>query len=93
MKTHDCHVLLQRVLPIIIRGLGLPDLYRAVAELGQFFRGLSSRNIMINALERLRDKIPTILCDLDKIYPLAFFDVMVHLAVHIPDEALLRDPL
>jgi hypothetical protein len=27
---------------------------------------------------------------LEKIYPPAFFDVMVHLAVHLPDEALLR---
>ena len=59
-KTHDCHILLQRVLPVI-RGLGRPDLYRAVAELGQFFRELCSRNIRIDALERLRDKIPTIL--------------------------------
>ena len=41
-------------------------------------------------MERLRDKIPTILCDLEKIYPPAFFDVMVHLAVHLPDEALLE---
>ena len=31
-----------------------------------------------------------ILCKLEKIFPLAFFDVMVHLAVHLPDEALLR---
>ena len=93
LKTHDCHVLLQRVLPVILRGLGRPDLYRAVAELGQFFRELCSRNIRIDALERLRDKIPTILCDLEKIYPPAFFDVMVHLAVHLPDEALLRGPV
>ena len=93
LKTHDCHVLLQRVLPVILRGLGRPDLYRAVAELGQFFRELCSRNIRIDALERLRDKIPTIPCDLEKIYPPAFFDVMVHLAVHLPDEALLRGPV
>ena len=34
LKTHDCHVQLQRVLSVILRGLGCPDLYRAVAELG-----------------------------------------------------------
>ena len=28
-----------------------------------------------------------------EIYPPAFFDVMVHLAVHLPDEALLRAPV
>ena len=30
--------------------------------------------------------------DLEKIYPPAFFDVMVHLAIHLPDEELLRGP-
>ena len=93
LKIHDCHVLLQRVLPVILRGLGRPNLYRAVAELGQFFRELCNRNIRIDALECLRDKIPTILCDLEKIYPPAFFDVMVHLDVHLHDEALLRGPI
>ena len=44
-------------------------------------------------MERLRDKIRTILCDLEKIYPPSFFDVMVHLAVHLHDEALLRGPV
>ena len=54
---------------------------------------ISNRNMGIDALECLRDKIPTILCDLEKIYPPAFFDVMVHLVIHLPDEALLRCPI
>jgi hypothetical protein len=27
--------------------------------------------------------------NLEKKFPLAFFDVMIHLVVHLPDEALL----
>ncbi|XP_066334951.1 uncharacterized protein [Miscanthus floridulus] len=41
----------------------------------------------------LKAEIPVILCKLEKIFPPAFFDVMVHLAVHLPDEALLRGPV
>lgn len=41
----------------------------------------------------MKEDIVLILCKLEKIYPLAFFDVMVHLAVHLPDEALLRGPV
>jgi len=33
------------------------------------------------------------LCKLEKMFSPAFFDVMVHLAVHLPDEALLRGPV
>ena len=41
-------------------------------------------------MEKLKWDIPLILCKLEKIFPPAFFNVMVHLAVHLPDEALLR---
>ena len=41
-------------------------------------------------MEKLKWDIPLILCKFEKIFPPAFFDVMVHLAVHLPDEALLR---
>ena len=44
-------------------------------------------------MEKLKRDIPLILCKLEKIFPPAFFDVMVHLAVHLPDEALLRGPI
>ena len=70
-----------------------PDLYEAVAELGNFFRELCSRNLSIHVGERLKREIPLILCKLEKIFPPAFFDLMVHLADHLPDEALLRGPV
>ena len=33
------------------------------------------------------------MCNLEKIFPPAFFDVMEHLVVHLPYEALLRGPV
>jgi hypothetical protein len=93
LKTHDCHVLLQRIIPAGIRGFVDKDIYEAIAELGNFFRELCSRNLRIDVLKRLKKDIPLILCKLEKIFPPAFFDVMVHLAVHLPDEALLRGPV
>ena len=92
MKTHSCHVLLQRIIPAGVRGLVHPGQYEAVAELGNFFRELCSRNLSVHVVQRLKQEIPLILCKLEKIFP-AFFDVMVHLAVHLLDEALLRGPV
>jgi len=93
LKTHSCHVLLQRIIPAALRGLVGKDVYEAVAELGTFFRELCSRNLKIDVVKRLKTQIPIILCKLEKIFPPAFFDVMEHLAVHLPDEALLRGPV
>jgi len=69
------------------------DVYEVIAELGNFFRELCSRNLWADVMEHLKKEIPLILCKLEKIFSPAFFDVMVHLAVHLPDEALLRGPV
>ena len=44
-------------------------------------------------MEKLKRDIPLILCKLEKIFPLAFSNVMVHLALHLPDDTLLRGPI
>ena len=93
LKTHSCHILLQRIIHAGLRGLLRKDVYQAIAELGNFFTELCSRNLRIDVVKRLKQDIPLILCKLERIFPPAFFDVMVHLAVHLPDEALLRGPV
>ena len=93
LKTHSCHILLQRIIAAGLRGLVRKDVYEAIAELGTFFRELCSRNLRIDVVQRLKGDIPLILCKLEKIFPPAFFDVMVHLSVHLPDEAMLRGPV
>ena len=41
-------------------------------------------------VEQLLENIPILLCNLEKIFPPTFFDVIEHLAVHLPYETLLR---
>jgi hypothetical protein len=93
LKTHDCHILLQRILPAAMRGFLDKDIYEALAELGKFFRELCSKTLNKDVLAEMKKEIPIILVKLEKIFPPAFFDVTVHLAVHVPDEALLRGPV
>jgi len=37
----------------------------------------------------MKENIPIILCKLERILPLGFFDSMEHLPIHLPHEALL----
>jgi hypothetical protein len=90
LKTHDCHILLQRILRVAIRGIMHKDIYEAIAELGKFFQQLCAKTLKLDVLHTMKVKILVILCKLEKIFPPAFFDVMLHLAVHLPDEAILR---
>jgi hypothetical protein len=93
LKMHDCHILLQRILPAAMRGFLDKDIYEALAKLGKFFRELCSKTLNKDVLAEMKKEIPIIPVKLEKIFPPAFFDVMIHLAVHLPDEALLRGPV
>ncbi|RVX00750.1 hypothetical protein CK203_026403 [Vitis vinifera] len=89
LKSHDCHVLLQRLLPIGIRKFLRKDISTTLIELSCFFQKLCAKSLRIQDLEILEHDIVLILCKLERIFPPAFFDVMVHLLVHLPHEAKL----
>ncbi|XP_042976304.1 uncharacterized protein LOC122307470 [Carya illinoinensis] len=91
LKSHDCHVFLQRLLPIAAGGFLRSDIALTLTELSTFFKELCARTLDVNRLSQLQTDIVTILCKLEMIFPPSFFDVMVHLAVHLPHEAILGD--
>ncbi|CAN1782437.1 hypothetical protein LINPERHAP1_LOCUS15825 [Linum perenne] len=93
MKSHDCHVLLQHVIPLAIRGLLPKEVCEPIIELSIYFRSLCSKSLHLDQLEQLKKQIPLTLCKLEKIFPPAFFDVMVHLPIHLADEAMLGGPV
>jgi len=41
----------------------------------------------------MKDDIPVILCKLEKIFPPAFFDIMIHVAIHLPRDVELAGPV
>ncbi|PWA82869.1 hypothetical protein CTI12_AA173260 [Artemisia annua] len=42
---------------------------------------------------KAKDQMINILCRLEQIYPPAFFDIMIHLVMHLPEEALQGGPV
>ncbi|XP_059664327.1 uncharacterized protein LOC132310119 [Cornus florida] len=92
LKSHDCHVLLQRLLPVAIRGHMSDNVCNALVELGLFFKELCCKTLKLEVLEALEKDIVSILCKLEMIFLPSFFDVMVHLAVHLPREAIIAGP-
>lgn len=93
LKSHDCHVLLQRVFSVGVRKFLRKDIWEAIDELGNFFQQLCCKTLKRHDLEKMENDIVIILCKLEKIFPPAFFDVMIHLAVHLPSEAILGGPV
>ncbi|WMV33821.1 hypothetical protein MTR67_027206 [Solanum verrucosum] len=54
---------------------------------------IGAKLLRIDDLEQVEAQIPITLCTLEKVFPLSFFDVMVHLPIHLANEAMLGGPV
>ena len=93
LKSHDCHVLFQRLLPLAIWGFLNYYISHVITKFSNFFHGLCAKVISLDELNQLQRDITFILCKLERIFPFTFFDVMIHLAIHLPYEAKIVGPV
>ncbi|XP_047309058.1 uncharacterized protein LOC124912474 [Impatiens glandulifera] len=92
-KSHDCHVFLERLLPIAFKKF-LPNfVWATLTDLSNFMHDLSSTTLSKTSMDNLELAAPVILCNLAKIFPPAFFDSMEHLLVHLTYEANVGGPI
>jgi Domain of unknown function (DUF4218) len=93
LKTHDCHVIFQQLLPLAIRELLPKKVSQPLIELSKYFLKLCSKELYVEELDELSRQIGVILCKLEQVFPPAFFTVMVHLPIHLAHEAKLAGPV
>jgi len=87
LKSHDYHIWLERLLPVMVRGY-LPDqVWQVLAELSFFFRQLCAKELSLTVIEEMERMAPVLLCKLEKIFPPGFFNPMQHMILHLPYEA------
>lgn len=92
MKSHDCHIFLECLLPIAFSALPTHVL-NPLIEVSQYFKNLCSSTLYDKDLIKMENDIPIILCKLEKVFPPGFFDSMEHLSVHLASEARLGGPV
>ncbi|XP_048613195.1 uncharacterized protein LOC125587093 [Brassica napus] len=81
------------LLPFAFKELLLKSVHIAISEIALFFRDISANILKHEDVAILKENIAVKLCNLEKIFPPSFFDVMEHLAVHLADEAALGGPV
>ena len=89
LKSHGCHIIMQRLLASGVRPFLNKEIRETIIELCSFFQLMCARKLNVAAMENAQNNIILILCKLENIFPPVFFDIMVHLTMHLPEEALL----
>ena len=89
-KTHDAHFMLHYLLPIPIKSI-LPDHVTIILiRLNSFFHRLCQKLITLEELDCLEVEIIETVNQLEQIFPPSFFDIMIHLPIHLVNEVRLR---
>ncbi|XP_006599934.1 uncharacterized protein [Glycine max] len=93
LKSHDCHVLMQQLLLVAIRGT-LPKKVRvAISRVCFIFNSICAKVIDPKQLDALEDEVAVVLCQMEMFFPPSFFDIMVHLVVHLVREIRYCGPV
>ena len=93
LKSHDHHVFIEQLLPFAIWGFLPKNVYEPLTELNMFFRNLRTKGITQEELDILQRQIPYTLSKLKMVFPPTFFDMMVHLVIHLAVEAKVAGPV
>jgi hypothetical protein len=87
MKSHDYHIWIEWLLPVMVQSYVLEHVWLVMAELSYFFCQLCAKEISRTIIDDLEKVTPVLLCKLEKIFPPGFFTSMQPLILHFPYEA------
>ncbi|KAI5338451.1 hypothetical protein L3X38_017722 [Prunus dulcis] len=84
---------MQQLLPVVIRYvLEKPTRY-AITQLSFFFNAICAKTVDVSKLDKLEEDVVVTLCLLEKYFPPPFFDIVVHLVVHLVRDVRLCGPV
>ena len=86
LKSHDYHIWIEWLLPVMVRGYVPEHVWQVLAELSYFFCQLCAKELSLDVIAKLETNAPVLLCKLEKIFPPGFFNPMQHLILHLPYE-------
>ncbi|KAL0290565.1 UNVERIFIED_CONTAM: hypothetical protein Scaly_2666700, partial [Sesamum calycinum] len=78
---------------IAFREILLEHVWSGLIEVSLLLQSTYSTTLDVHKLHELENSIAIIMCNLEKIFPPAFFDSMGHLIVHLPYEAHVGRPV
>jgi hypothetical protein len=93
LKSHNYHIIMERLLSVILRGYFYTDLWKMFAELSYFYRQLCAKQVSKAMTQKFEKEISILVCKMEKVFPPGWFNAIQHLLVHLPWEAKVGGPV
>jgi hypothetical protein len=91
LKCHDYHIIMERLLPVMLYGYFDINLWKIFVELSYFYRQLCAKQVSKTMMQKFKKVIPILVCKMEKVFPLGWFNAMQHLLVHLLWKLRLED--
>jgi hypothetical protein len=83
LKSHDYHIIMERLMPVMFHGYLNVDMWKNFAELSYFYRKICAKEVSKVMMEKLEKEIMLPVCKMENVFPHGWFNVMQHLLVHL----------
>jgi hypothetical protein len=93
LKSHDYHIIMERLLLVMLCGYLDTNLWEMFVELNYFYRQLCAKQVSEMMMQKFKKEIPILVCKMEKVFPPGWFNAMQHLLVHLPWEAKVGGPV
>jgi hypothetical protein len=87
LKSHDYHITIERLLPVMLRDYFDIDLWNMFVEFSYFYRQLYAKQVSKTMMQKFEKEIPILVCKMEKVFSPEWFNAMQYLLVHLPWEA------
>ncbi|CAL9010599.1 unnamed protein product [Prunus brigantina] len=91
LKSHDCHTLMQQLLPVAIRSVLEKPARYAITRLCFCFNAICAKMVDVSKLDKLEEHVVVTLCLLEKYFTPSFFDIIVHLVNRTHPEGCIAE--
>jgi hypothetical protein len=81
LKSHDYHIIMDRLLPVMFRGYFDDVVWMVLAEVSYFYRQLCAKEIAVEMMQKL-EEIPVLLCNMEKKF-LPGFSIQCNISLYI----------
>ena len=93
LKSYDCHTLIQQLLPIALWRIDQKHVRFVITKLCLVFNAICVKTVDISRLKAIQEEIVLTLCLFEQYFPSSFFDIMIHLTVHLVRKIELCGPM
>ena len=93
LKSHDCHIFMQWLLPLAWRDLLSNSIWSSLIELNLFFKNICVTKLSTDYIFSLEANSIETICKLEKIFSPNFFDSIEHLMIHLTYETKVVGPI